>query len=965
MKKFISILGAAALTASAVVVPVTAGAEGESVLYSDSMNGYATSVKSGTTTVFAVQAGTKYSSVQANEDWQWIFNSPASRKLGELTVGFDGSEGDDTAAIMIKEKEDGGADKYLSIPQNRFQSRCKPQISGFDGYTAKDGEDLVIAFDLRLTPGLEGSAAANPSLSIDGIGTVSLDNISADAWVPIKAVTSDGMTTIYVNGKAAGDAVEGVVSVIKPTPLTDDPRIGDGNAANYATVDLDNIVVFSAADGVNAQVPEAESHTPTAPGESEEITIDVTSPLFDFETDNTVISAVDGRSMVTSVVDGASEANSAKVLSIAGSSNDSGATKFGYSTIDLSEYTAGKARVIVEYDAYITNTGRMTYVLMPSMPAAYSDKGIFMQGLAGGNSATAAALDEWIHTKVDVNFKDGTGTYEVTKKADGTFVAGAKLTTDAQELKYLAFLSWASNTSYIDNLQIQSGGSFEVATPAPATPEPAATAKGSGINLAEGKRAKLGDFSEAQSASDAVLNHEDPKTAVSTTSNTAITAYSADARGNSVYAAYDILVNAGDKFTLAAYGNSGKALGPQFHIEGKTDGTVVTSYELNKGAVAFGEGLVCGTWYRVIIEIPQTGTSEQTVTGDSIYSIYRIDPNDCKETVGEPAVQQTGIGARNLSERGLSSFAVNVVGEPKIDNGVVYLNASTTTGGETPSEPPVSEVATPEPEAKAEGSGMDLYPANAVEKITDAFKDVEGASAEIKNHRAAKPAQAGDISAYSDSARGYSIFAEYDVYVKSGDKLTLAARNKDANKLGPQFVIKGNEDGTATAAYIQKDTTEISLGKGLVNDTWYRVVIEVPQLNNEGMTDTGKSIYSIYRIDPNDCSKKLGTPVVQASGIGNRNLSGNALTVFTVTVEGTPAIDNGVVYRAKSAADTWYRYHFTSVDGIKTVTSIEVLTDVAGKTDKLGKEYYIWNGLMQPYVEPAAEETPSEATPAA
>ncbi len=947
MRKFISILSAAALAASVTVVPITAGAEGETVLYSDSMDGYETSVKSGTTTVFAVQAGTDYSSVQSNPDWQWIFNSPASQELDKLTVGFEMDRGDDTAAIMIEEKEEGGTDKYISLPQNRFQSRCKPQISGFNNYTAKDGEDLVIAFDLRLTPGLEGSPAATPSLSVDGIGTVSLDNISADAWVPIRIVTSEGMSTIYVDGTAVGEAVAGTVSVIKPTPFASDERIekdGVVSADNYATIDLDNLVIMSAADGVNATIPNAETHTP-AGSDDEEIPLDFTSPLFDFETDATSLSAVDGRSVVTSVIDGISEANTSKVLSIAGSSNGSEATKFGYSTIDLSEYTAGKARVVVEYDAFIANAGRMTYVLMPDMPEQYAETGIFRQGLVGKEGATAATLDEWIHTKVDVNLKNGTGTYTVTKKADDSLIAGAKITTDAQKLKYLAFLTWSPNTSYIDNIQISAGGSMEVEEDPTASPEPAAEGEGSYLDLKpESAQAEFARFANAAAgAGTKVVNHSDATAAAEQTIS--IYAENTNIRGKVVVAEYDVLVNAGDKLTLAAYNKTD--LGAQFILQGNADGTATASYWGDSKDNANIEGsLVCGTWYRVKIEIPQLNNGGVTNTGAATYTISRIDTSDVTKTT-EVAAVKTGIGPRNLADRAATEMKTTVTGTPYIDNGVTYLVEG---AAEQPTPP--SDTATPEPEAKVEGSGVNLVPATSVEQIADAFKAVEGTPAEIKNHSAAKPAQAGDISAYSESARGYSIFAAYDVYVKSGDKLNLAAYG-NGNKLGPQFVVTGNADGTATAAYIQKDSTEVSLGTGLVNDTWYRVVIEIPQVSNEGQTAAGESKYSVYRIDPNDCSKTIGAPVVSADGIGARNLA--AIAKFTVSITGTPAIDNGVVYRAKTAAETWYRYHFSVADGIKTVTSIELLTELEGKTDKLGKEYYIWNGLMQPYVAPAAE----------
>lgn len=965
MRKFISILSAAALVSSVVVVPITASAEG--VLYSDSLNSYDTSSKSATGTVFAVVAGSDYTSVVAVEDWQWIFNSPSNQTLDSLTVGYDGTKGDDTGAIMIKEKEDP-ADKYLSMPQNRFATRCKPQISGFDNYTAEEGEDLVIAFDLKLASGLEDSAA-NPVLSVDGIGTVTTAEAGSDTWVPVRIVTSGGNTSIYVNGTQCGETTAGTVSVIRPQAFDSDTKIVDSSnntsADYYATVDIDNIVILSAADGVNAEIPTAETHVPviaTEPPTSAEI--DTTTTIdFDttgFEAAGVTVTTNNGATVETTTDNAISDSAICKVTQ-----TSSSVTSYAYAAADFTDLTYGKAHVRISYDLYVAAGGRLSVIFghgdLPSGINANSLSSLFKQGLFSEESYNGTISNAWVHTVVDLDMEHGTGSYAITN-AEGTSIGRGNIDmTDVSAITRMTLVSWSSNTSYLDNVVIETGGSFTPETPAPATPEPASETEGSNLTLLPEGATQFDTLANMEGTAEKVLNHSAAKPAVA---DGTASIYNADVtiRGKSVYAAYDVLINSGDSLSIQALGGDTSKIGTAFILTGNQDGTASASAVVDKGDTKNIAGnLVCGTWYRVLIELPQNSvtvtnddgtTTNATNTGRARYTIYRIDAED-QSKVSEAAATGEDLTPRNLSDRAAVSLKAIVTGTPYIDNGVTFVaeqGLSLLSG-----EAPPAEIATPEPASTVEGSGIDLA-ASAIETI-DRFTTAEGTAEKVLNHSSAKPVVAGEVNALSDSARGYSIFAAYDVYVKAGDKLTVTAMNN--TDVGPKFVITGNADGTATASHIVSKDVETKLDGNLVCETWYRVVIEVPQdrlLNDAGdaYTSTGRSTYTIYRINASDTSQTAGI-AAQATDIEPRNLDGKSLKAFSVAAEGTPYIDNGVTYRGKAEKNTWYRYLFTIGDnGVKTVTDIQTIDDPANTSGKLGTEYYIWNALMQPYI-PAAE----------
>lgn len=403
-----------------------------------------------------------------------------------------------------------------------------------------------------------------------------------------------------------------------------------------------------------------------------------------FDFDSTSIEATDVRSMTSSVVTDTT-GNGTKVLSVTGSSSSSSEGRFGLSTIDISEYTSGKAHVIVDYDAYISDAGRMTYVLTNTEPTAYGEKGLFRQGRISGSDPTTenAVAGEWIHTTVDVDFENSKVTYDVTSNGTSVLETGAVSTsTSLNELTVLAFISWSANTSYIDNIKIQTGGTFVKPEPEPVetvSPEAPSTVEGSNYDLKPlNSSATLDDeWTAALGTSAKVLNHSNANTAQST-ENTAITAYKSDVnvRGKSVYAAYDVYLTPESQISLTPYGNSGNSKASTLSLTADAAGVVTVSATTASGTSAASNQLVHGTWYRVVVEVPQDGDATSTTTGLITYTVYRISQDDPSK-VSEVAARLVGLSSRGLATRSLSSFGLFVTGELYIDNTVVYVAPQT------------------------------------------------------------------------------------------------------------------------------------------------------------------------------------------------------------------------------------------------------------------------------------------------
>ncbi len=668
MRKLISFISAAAL-ASTMLVPIAAQAEGETVLWSDTFDNYTNAVETA-----------KVGNVLVD-------GASVTKNAYELIPGlklYTTNRTDDSSYYKVTAvNAENENDLYLQTQTSRFSRQSAGAYMQFDKtYTAEEGKDVVLAFDLY-----ETNAKETTYDNVFQIGSTQVTVPATDKEIKVKAVVNTSGTSVYLDDSttAAATSTDTSISTISFNSYVNGVEVEkDQRSAShpfgYPTYCFNDMVVYTSADGANSTVPEATAQTPLTPvvATPTPAPAEITNTTkYDF--DDTSIDISDARSVTATVEDGTDEANTTKVLAVTGSSSDSNGSKFGKAALDLSALTEGKSHVIVDYDVNMTNAGRMMLSLMNAAPTSYSNYGMFSQGIKGSSSYVNIAVGEWVHTSVDVNLATGTGTYTVTK-ADNTTVASGNITTTAQELKYLYFITWSPNTTYFDNLVVQTGGTLTVTTPTPAptaSPEPKGEAEGSNVDLAAAGKSveSIGTFAAAQTGdATTVENHSSAYKAQTTESNTAISAYSASARGYSIYAAYDVYVTAGSSISVTPYGNGGASEASSLTLTGKEDGTIGMTIPKNGSTTnTIKNDLVCGTWYRVVMEIPQKGDDTTTKTSDLKYNVYRIDSADpTKSTLAVSAEAY----ARGLESKAVTSIGVSVTGDVYIDNGVIYRAAT-------------------------------------------------------------------------------------------------------------------------------------------------------------------------------------------------------------------------------------------------------------------------------------------------
>lgn len=939
-KKFISLISAAALTASSFAALPVFGADSDTVIFTDTFNKYENAITHQTS---PDGVGQVFLDGTANADTQ-------SKEIPGLTLHTT-NRSDDSSYYQMVNKDEEGTDKYLMTTVSRFSSASRGAKIVFDNaQTPEAGKDVVVAFDVLMAN--EGGTGYDEAFAIGGtIFDMASNNINDGEWHSIKAVASTTGTKIYVDGDPDAFVTSSNTSVDNISFIgyvdgvsQDDAQKSTSHPFGYITFGIDNLVLYTSADGAASTVPGATDNnatpapTPTAPPPAAEITKTTT---VDFD-DNTLEKAgvvLTNHADYTTANELIAAGSTTNVLEIAQTSNK--VNSYGYATLDFSSLTEGKSHVILDYDIYVGSSGRVKTVIQDGPLSASSSEslgGIFTQGITkGGDTGTNCVADAWVHTTLDVDLASGTGTYKVTQ--DETEVKSGNITTDLTALTTLSLVSWSANTSYIDNLVIQTGGESE--GPVLATQEPASEADGSGIDIMPADALYIGDMSDAAAGDEVVkLNHDLAQQIVEATG---INAYSDKARGKSIYAAYDVYLAPGSSTSIVATGDSGKAVSSTMKLTTNKDNTVTVSADTDKGTVTAEQKLVADTWYRVLVEVPQSGTSDATATDKLTFTVYRIDADDPTQ-VKEVAAQLTDLSPRGVASRGVTAFNIGVTGDAYMDNSSVYIY----TTGFSYLDTPAAGV-TPEPAGTEEGSYVELAPADARALFNPS--PIMGDATAILNHSEAVPAVAASVDTYSDKAKGYSIFAAYDVYVAAGDKLTLAAYGDSGKALGTQFVLTGNEDGTATATALVDKGDTVNVGT-VANNTWYRVVIEVPQTSDGA---TGNATYTIYRINPENPEETLEV-AAQKNGLTPRNLSGRGMTSLVTTVEGTPYIDNVAVYLAQtnvSLKDVWTKYEVEyDANGRVTLVISEPVADpstvdTTENTDTF--KTFVWNGLQQPY----------------
>lgn len=673
-KKFISLLCTTAMAASTfAALSVTANAE-DTVLYSNSFDGFpAETMIAFSRNVDDLSTATGWAGQieEGNEPFKSLYenNTPSSYEMeaangNSLTVLCGTGNIDDTSVVYSKELSEG--DNYLSMPRARFSNKNGGMsLTGFDAYTANSGEDLLVSFKMMLD---EGDGTVPAAFSIGDLGSLSTaSNVTSGQWYNVRVIIgADGNANVYLDGAEEAILTKSGGSLATGFVLENNSE--GTKCTTYPTVNFDELVIMSVAAGTGqtVEVQEAEDIEYKAPTPPEELPSP--APLedevtFDFESDETSLALPTGSNFTATIID--DETTSSKVLQVAATSEKTSA--YANAALDISQYTAGKSHVKLTYDSFIPNTGRMVLSLLENAPTAYNDGGIFWLGVSDSNgyringSVNAAGAGVWVNSVVDMDFENGAGTYTV--KAGETELQSSTFTITAETVKTINFLSWSPNTSMIDNIKIETGGTHEIEQVDPETPSDVA---GSGLTLVPTSASEtIATYAPSETAE--ILNHATAGVAV-TTDNTAINAYSGSARGYSIYSIYDIYLEADSAFSLTPYGNNGQSQASTMKLSSDAKGVVTVSTIQDGGNVVSSDNtLVHKTWYRVVVEVPQAGTQESTTTGNLTYTVYRIDPADPTK-VKEVAAKITDISARGIAERGVSSFGIAVTGTAYIDN---------------------------------------------------------------------------------------------------------------------------------------------------------------------------------------------------------------------------------------------------------------------------------------------------------
>lgn len=966
MKKFISLASAAAMVSSLTVVPVSVHAEGETVIWSDTFNTYAVPE-------------------ETYGDWLTGVLIEGVNNASGIYEGIPGislqvgsrNGGDDSTYWLLNGKADNAEDKYLVTATGRFATGSKGGKLIFDEpQSATDENDIVVAFDVAGINCRDSAVTYDRAFDVygeDGSTLIDLDaadlggvewdsrnNLTAEDWSTLKVVVSTSGTKVFLGdtevASSAATTITGLdfsVYINGAAAANGSEYRIDGSGNGYPAYAFDNVIMYSTAAGAGAAstIPEIQDNTSTPqpthtpPPPAAEIT---ETTMIDFDTKSLEDAGITttNHENYTSVSVETPSSGSSNALKIDQTADGSGDTKYAYATLDFSSLTEGKSHIIVDYDLYIEQDGRLKVILQDGPlnggKATELSSGLINQGITSSSATPAVVKSEWFHTTVDVDLASGAGTYTVTKTADGSEIAKGKIDTDMTAVNTISFVSWAANLTYLDNLQIQTGGTME--GPVLATPEPASEADGS-VDLMPADAVYIGDMSAATSGDDApMLNHELSQKLISTND---IPAYSDKSRGKSIYAAYDVYVAPGASTSIIATGDSGKAISSTMKLTTNKDNTITVSADTDKGTVTAEQKLVADTWYRVLVEVPQSGTAEATSTDALTFTIYRINAENPQEAK-EVAAQLTGLSSRGLATRGATAFNVTADGDVYIDNSSIYVYTKEYSYISTPA----TEV-TPEPAGTEEGSYINLCPEDAASLD---LSDAEGEAVKVLNHEDAKPVTgAANMNAYFDKARGKSVYVTYDALVEKGASLSLIAHGDNGNAAGPTLQLISDANGAVTVSAITGSNKSETADKTLAAGTWYRIVAEFPQTGTVDATSTGDVTYTVYRIDSADPTKTAGV-AAQLKGLSPRGLANKSLSSMELTAEGTAYIDNGVIYLAASTEEevvTYTKYTATyNADGrLETVTMAPIEAPTADDVVLTGTtKSFVWASTGEPFV---------------
>lgn len=256
-KRAISLLCSAslALTACASFM-ITASAAGEETLWSDTFDSYENVDVMYTTDT---EPSLLVSGTYGVKTYEGI------KGVTLTTTGRD--KGDDSSYYRVDTRADDATNKYLTTQVSRFSTQNRGGKFKFnDTYTAEAGKDIVLAFKAMEVN--DGNTTYADAFDV-GDGTtqamVDFSNVEKGTWVNVKVVVTTSGTSVYIGDSTTPVSTSSATSISTmdfsayngTSRDQGDAQKSATNPSGYPTFSLDDVVVYSAPDGLNSTVPDA------------------------------------------------------------------------------------------------------------------------------------------------------------------------------------------------------------------------------------------------------------------------------------------------------------------------------------------------------------------------------------------------------------------------------------------------------------------------------------------------------------------------------------------------------------------------------------------------------------------------------------------------------------------------------------------------------------------------------------
>ena len=261
-KKLISLLCAAAMSASAFAGLTVTASAADSVLYSNNFNGFENNKMLVVARpkgdmppawIDAANGGNELFKALVNEQTPNKYTFTDADKATVLVKAGE-TNPDDTAIVYAYAKADDADNTYISLPKSRFSNKTGGMKLDLSSLKSADGEDMVVSFKAMLSAATDGETATFNVGSATGTPSLAATDLEAGTWGDVRlVVTSAGAATLYVNDeqKSTGtvDLSNGLTFWVDQ--YSSGTKKSDGI---YARVNIDDLVVMSAAAGTGATV---------------------------------------------------------------------------------------------------------------------------------------------------------------------------------------------------------------------------------------------------------------------------------------------------------------------------------------------------------------------------------------------------------------------------------------------------------------------------------------------------------------------------------------------------------------------------------------------------------------------------------------------------------------------------------------------------------------------------------------